>query len=341
MSHANACLTPNGRLRLAQLVVDQGWTQARAAERWNCSITTVRRWVQRYRELGRDGMHDRSSRPHYSPHQTPTRRERRVIGLRVSHRWGPARIGYHLRMPISTVHKILTRYGCPALTWTDPATGTRTRGPQMSRRAINTYVHDAPGDLIHVDIKKLGRIPNGGGWWAHGRDSTQARRAGVARDEAARAGAPGSRGYTYIHHAVDDHSRLAYSEIHTDERKETAVGFWQRARAWFAAHGITITAVLTDNGSCYRSKLWAKTLAAAGIKHRRTRPYRPQTNGEVERFNRTLLEEWAYAREYRSETERAASYPAWLHAYNHHRGHTALSGKSPADVVTNLRGQNT
>jgi transposase InsO family protein len=341
VSHANACLSPNGRLRLAQLVVDRGWTQARAAERWNCSITTVRRWVERYRELGRDGMVDRSSRPHRCPRQTPTRRERRVIGLRVSRRWGPARIAYLLRMPVSTVHKILTRYGCPPLTWTDPATGIRTRGPKMSRRVTNAYVHDAPGDLIHVDIKKLGRIPQGGGWHVHGRGSAQDRRAHAARTRAARAGAPGSRGYVYIHHAVDDHSRLAYSEIHSDERKETAVGFWRRARAWFAAHGITVRAVLTDNGSCYRSKLWVKTLAAAKIKHRRTRPYRPQTNGKVERFNRTLLEEWAYAREYRSEADRAAAYPTWLHTYNHHRGHTALRGKSPVELVTNLRGQNT
>jgi transposase InsO family protein len=337
VSHANACLTPNGRLRLAQLVVDQGWTQARAAERWNCSITTVRRWVERYRELGRDGMHDRSSRPHRSPRQTPTRRERRVIGLRVSRRWGPARIAYHLGMQPSTVHKILTRYRCPKLAWTDPATGTRTKTSRADKRS---YVHDAPGDLIHVDIKKLGRIPDGGGWRIHGRGSAQDRRAGSARDKAARAGAPGSRGYAYLHHAVDDHSRLAYSEIHSDERKETAVGFWRRARAWFAARGITIAAVLTDNGSCYRSNLWAKTLTAAGIKHRRTRPYRPQTNGKVERFNRTLMEEWAYAHVYRSEAERAAAYPGWLHTYNHHRGHTALKGKSPADLVSNLCGQN-
>ena len=211
----------------------------------------------------------------------------------------------------------------------------------MSRRVTHAYVHDAPGDLVHVDIKKLGRIPDGGGWRIHGRGSAHDRRAGVARDKAARAGAPGSRGYAYIHHAVDDHSRLAYSEIHTDGRKETAVGFWCRARAWFAAHGITVRAVLTDNGSCYRSKLWAKTLTASGIKHRRTRPYRPQTNGKVERFNRTLLEEWAYAVAYRSELERAAAYPDWLHTYNHHRGHTALKGKSPIELVTNLRGQNT
>jgi transposase InsO family protein len=302
VSHANAQLTPNGRLRLAQLIVDKGWPLRRAAERWNCSVTTARRWADRYRTHGRDGLLDRSSRPHRSPQQTPIRRERRVVGLRVSRRWGPARIAY--------------------------------------RRVTTAYVHDAPGDLIHVDIKKLGRIPAGGGWRFHGRGSSQDRRAGVARNNAARAGAAGSRGYAYIHHAVDDHSRLAYSEIHSDERKETAVGFWRRARAFFAAHGITVRAVLTDNGSCYRSKLWAKTLTAANIKHRRTRPYRPQTNGKVERFNRTLLEEWAYAREYRSEDDRAAAYPAWLHTYNHHRGHTALGGKSPIDLVPNLRGQN-
>lgn len=340
MTHANAQLTPAGRLRLAQLVVDQKWPLRRAAERWNCSVTTARRWAKRYREHGRAGMLDRSSRPNHSPGQTSLRRERRVIGLRVSRRWGPARIAYLLKMPVSTVHKILTRYGCPPLTWTDPATGTRIRGPRMSRRATNAYVHAAPGDLIHVDIKKLGKIPDGGGWRFAGRGSVQDRRAHLTRDRAKRAGASSARGYAYIHHAVDDHTRLAYSEIHADERKETAVGFWQRARAWFAAHNITARAVLTDNGSCYRSKLWAKTLTAAGIKHRRTRPYRPQTNGKVERFNRTLLEEWAYAREYASETERAAAYPAWLHTYNHHRGHTALGGKSPADLVPNLRGQN-
>jgi transposase len=341
VSHANACLTANGRLRLAQLIVDKGWPLRRAAERWNCSVTTARRWAKRYRELGRDGLVDRSSRPHTSPRRTTSQRERRVLGLRVSRRWGPARIAYQLGMAVSTVYKILTRFGCPPLTWTDPATGIRIRGPQMSRRVTNAYVHDAPGDLVHIDVKKLGRIPEGGGWRIHGRGSKQDQRVGVARVRAARAGAASSRGYAYIHHAVDDHSRLAYSEIHADERKETAIGFLTRARAFFTAHGITVRAVLTDNGACYRSKAWAKTLVAAGIKHRRTRPYRPQTNGKVERFNRTLLEEWAYAREYRSEAERAAAYPVWLHTYNHHRGHTALNGKSPIQLVTNLRGQNT
>ncbi|MFC5179723.1 IS481 family transposase, partial [Nocardioides taihuensis] len=316
MSHANATLTPAGRLRLAQLVVDQGWTYVRAAERFSVSITTARRWALRYHELGRAGMVDRSSRPHRSPNQLLQRTERRIVKLRVTRRWGPARIAYHLGLNPSTVHQVLVRYGCPRLKWTDPATGTRIK---TSSREKNRYEHAAPGDLVHVDIKKLGRIPDGGGWRMFGIGSPQDRRAGAARDRAARAGAAPSRGYAYLHHAVDDHSRLAYSEILADERKETACAFWKRARAFFAAHGITVKAVLTDNGSCYRSRLWAKTLGRR-VKHRRTRPYRPQTNGKVERFNRTLLEEWAYAHTYLSEADRAAAYPTWLHHYNHHRG---------------------
>ena len=337
MSHANAILTPAGRLRLAQLVVDKGWSYARAAERFSVSITTVRRWALRYRKLGKSGMNNCSSRPHHSPSRLPRRTEHRIVKVRVTRRWGPARIAYHLGLNPSTVHQVLRRYDCPRLKWTDPATGTRTK---TSSRDKNRYEHPAAGDLVHVDVKKLGRIPDGGGWRVFGRDSAQHRRSGVAADRAARAGASPSRGYVYLHHAVDDHSRLAYSEILPNERKETAAAFWKRARRFFAAHGITVKAVLTDNGSCYRSRLWAKTLGRR-VKHRRTRPYRPQTNGKVERFNRTLLEEWAYAHTYLCEADRAAAYPAWLHHYNHHRGHTSLKGKSPIDRVPNLPGQNT
>lgn len=324
MSHANAQLTPAGRLRLARLVVDEGWTLARAAERWNCSVTTAKRWADRYRVEGRSGMADRSSRPARSPRRSPTRVERRVVGLRVSRRWGPARIAYRLRLQPSTVHKILRRYGCPPLVWTDPATGVRIK---WARRKIVRYVHAAPGDLVHVDVKKLGRIPDGGGWRFLGRaDGNRRKRKPV--------------GYWYIHNAVDDCSRLGYSELLLDERKQTAAEFWTRANAYFASAGITVRRVLTDNGACYRSKPFAEALGET-ITHKRTRPYRPQTNGKVERFNRTMLEEWAYARPYASETERAASFPQWLHTYNHHRGHTALGGKSPADLVPNLCGQNT
>jgi transposase InsO family protein len=328
--HANAVLTPNGRLKLAQHVVDQGWTLARAAEKFAVSVTTVRRWVERYRahrELGVAAMLDRSSRPYHSPARLPCRLERRILGLRVSRRWGPARIAYRLGLHVSTVHRVLTRYRCPRLKWTDPATGTRIKTSRAEKRS---YVRAAAGDLVHVDIKKLGRIPAGGP--GHRFAGRQAGRKN--------SGTRGT-GYAYLHHAIDDHSRLVYSEIHTDERKDTAVGFWNRAQAFFADHGITVTRVMTDNGACYRSKLWAQTLTEAGIRHLRTRPYRPQTNGKAERFNRTLLEEWAYAIEYHSEAERVAAYPGWLHFYNHHRGHTALNGKSPIDLVPNLPGQNT
>jgi hypothetical protein len=323
LSHANACLTPAGRLRLAQLVVDKGWTLRRAAERWNCSVTTAKRWADRYREHGRAGLVDRSSRPHSSPRRTPARLERRVLGLRVSRRWGPARIAYRLGLAVSTVHKILTRYLCPPLAWTDPATGVRIKS---ARNKVHSYVHDAPGDLVHVDIKKLGRIPDGGGWRFLGRAQGKRRKSRPA-------------GYWYIHNAVDDHTRLAYSELLDNERKETAAGFWLRANAYFNSVGITVSRVLTDNGACYRSRNFAVALGDQ-IKHKRTRPYRPQTNGKVERFNRTVLEEWAYARPYSSESERAALFTDWLHTYNHHRGHTALGGKSPADLVPNLCGQN-
>lgn len=324
MSHANAQLTPAGRLLLARLVADSGWSLRRAAERWNCSVNTAKRWADRYRAHGRAGMVDRPSRPKSSARQTPSHRERRVIGLRISRRWGPARIAYLLGMAVSTVHKILRRYHCPPLTWTDPATGTRIKQPA---RKANLYVHDAPGDLVHVDIKKLGRIPDGGGW------RTQGRQAG--RKNSGRRGI----GYYYIHNAVDDHSRPVYSELLTDEKKETAAAFWKRARDYFQAAGITVKRVLTDNGFCYRSQHFAQALGEE-IKHKRTRPYRPQTNGKVERFNRILLEEWAYARPYASEHQRTACFDDWIHTYNHHRGHTTLNGKSPADLVPNLRGQN-
>ena len=323
MSHANATLTPTGRLRLARCVVEDGWTPARAAERFGVSLTTARRWAQRYRELGKAGMVDRSSRPHSCPHRTPRRRERRVLGLRVSRRWGPARIAYHLGMHPSTVHKILSRYGCVRLAFTDPATGAPVRA---TKSRPTRYEHDAPGDLVHVDIKKLGRIPDGRGHKVLGRaKGKRDRKRGM--------------GYWYIHNAVDDHSRLAYSELLTDERKESAAAFWRRANAYFADAGITVRRVLTDNGSCYRSRAFADALGP-DIKHKRTRPYRPQTNGKVERYNRILLEEWAYARPYASERDRTALLPAFLHHYNHHRGHTALKGASPADRVLNLRGQN-
>ena len=264
-------------------------------------------------------MVDRSSRPKRCPHQLSQRTERRIVGLRVTHRWGPARIAYHLRLNPSTVHKVLQRYGCPPLKWTDPATGCRIKTSRAKKRR---YEHAAPGDLIHVDIKKLGRIPDGGGHKVLGRAAGTRNKTRTAANR--------RPGYAYIHNAVDDHSRLAYSEILTDEKKETAAAFWTRANAYFAAAGITVTRVLTDNGACYRSNDFKHALGT-NVTHKRTRPYRPQTNGKVERFNRTLTTEWAYAQTYRSEAERAGTYQHWLHHYNHHRPHTGIGGMTPIE----------
>ncbi len=197
------------------------------------------------------------------------------MSLRFTRRWGPHRIAYHLGLHRSTVGRVLARYRMPKLVNIDQATGLPVRKLKPTR-----YEAAAPGELVHVDIKKQGRIPEGGGWRVHGRGSTQARAVGSARDKAARAGAAGSRGYRYLHHAVDDYSRVAYSEIHDDERKETAAGFWTRANAFFADLGVEVTAVMTDNGACYRSHAFAAALGDT-IKHKRTRPYRPQTNGKV------------------------------------------------------------
>jgi transposase InsO family protein len=260
------------------------------------------------------------------------RSERRIIALRFARRWGPHRIAWHLGIPRSTVGRVLVRYRMPLLQHLDHATGLPIRKPKPARYEMQT-----PGELVHVDIKKLSVIPDGGGWRVHGRGSKQDHRAGVARDRAARRGASPSRGYVFLHHAVDDYSRLAYSERLGDERKETAAAFWIRARAFFAEHGITVTAVMTDNGACYRSHAFAAALGEE-VKHRRTRPFRPQTNGKVERFNRTLAAEWAYARPYASEADREAAYPQWLHHYNHHRPHTGIGGQTPAQRVHNLTG---
>ena len=320
MTHPNAPLTPEGRRRLAALIVEDGWTLQRAAERFCCSPATASRWSRRYR--AGEPMTDRSSRPRRSPTRLPRRTERRIVALRVTRRWGPHRIGYHLGLSRSTVGRVLARYRLPLLAHLDQATGRPVRRPRPIR-----YEAAVPGALVHVDIKKLGRIPDGGGHRVLGRVL------GKRNNER------GGRGYAYLHHAVDDHSRLAYSEILDDERQDTAVAFWSRARAFFAGVGITVTAILTDNGSCYRSRAFARALGE--VKHRRTRPYRPQTNGKVERFNRTLLAEWAYARTYTSDKARAATYELWLHHYNHHRPHTGIGGAVPADRIHNLTGNYT
>jgi transposase InsO family protein len=334
--HANALLTPRGRLALARCIVEDGWSLRRAAERFQTSHNTARRWAARYRQrdLSRpaiEAMADRSSRPHHSPRQTRAKVVRRICHLRRTRGWGPARIGHRLGMHPSTVGRVLARAGMPPLAHLDLATR------RQLRRSVVRYEHPHPGSLVHVDIKKLGKIPTGGGHRAHGR--TIGSRNSPAEHHTAQEQPPGDR--LRLHPLRTRRpSRLVYSEVLADEQADTAAAFWTRAVAWFAAHGVTIERVLTDNGSCYRSRQWAAACAAHGIRHQRTRPYRPQTNGKVERFHRTLLVEWAYVRVYTSEAARTRALTRWLHLYNHHRTHTALGGHPPASRVTNLSGQN-
>ncbi|MCC2274158.1 IS481 family transposase [Streptomyces sp. ET3-23] len=327
MSHRNARLTVFGRRLLVERVCS-GRPVAHAAAEMGISRATAHKWMRRWRAEGEAGLYDRSSRPHTTPHRTAPDVEARVRELRQTRKLGPARIGPVLGLPASTVHRILTRHDLNRLAWLDRPTGQPVRRYERSR----------PGELVHVDIKKLGNIPDGGGWRTVGREAGDRNRQATTDQ---RKSCRPVIGYSYIHSAVDDHSRLAYSEVLTDERKETAAAFWQRAHAFFTHHGITVERVLTDNGSCYKAKLFTRTLAAAGIAHKRIRPYRPQTNGKVERFNRTLLDEWAYQRPYTSNTERTEALADFLHTYNHHRCHTALKGQSPISRVNNAAGQYT
>ena len=320
--HANSRLTPIGRLTLV-MRIEGGRPVAHVADEMGISRPTAYKWWRRWREEGEFGLVDRSSRAHRCAHQTSAEIEAQITELRQTLKLGPARIGYRLGVAPSTVHRVLTRRGLNRLKWMDRPTG----------RVIRRYERERPGDLIHVDVKKLGRIPEGGGWKVLGRVD------GKRNSERLSHGGPRRTGYGFIHSAVDDHSRLAYSEILTDEKKETAASFWSRAKAWFEERGVEVTEVMTDNGSCYRSWLFAANLG--GVIHRKTRPYRPQTNGKVERFNRTMLEEWAYVRPYTTEAERVAAFEGFLHLYNHHRGHTALGGKPPISRVNDLRGQYT
>ncbi|MEU6950872.1 IS481 family transposase, partial [Streptomyces sp. NPDC046316] len=316
MAHRNARLTVFGRRLLVERVCS-GRPVAHVAAEMGVSRATAHKWIRRWRAEGDAGLHDRSSRPRTTPHRTPAAVEDRVCGLRRSRKLGPARIGPILGLPASTVHRILTRHRLNRLSWIDRPTGA----------VIRRYERDCPGELIHVDVKKLGRIPDGGGHRALGRQAGRATRSHM--------------GFDYVHSAVDDHSRLAYSEIHPDEKVATCAGFLARAAAFFHDHGIThIERVLTDNAWAYRKGLaWKNTLAKLGATGKLTRAYRPQTNGKVERFNRTLLDEWAYIRPYASNNERTEALTDFLHTYNHHRCHTALGGHPPISRVNNAAGQ--
>jgi transposase InsO family protein len=270
------------------------------------------KWWRRYQELGHEGLCGRSSRPRRSPARTDERTEARIVHRRRSDKCGPHRIAVRLGLSASTVYRVLVRHDLGRLDHLDRATG----------RPIRRYERKRPGELVHVDVKKLGKIRPGGGHKMHGREATRARKRGRV-------------GYAYIHSAVDDHSRLAYSEVLADESGATSAAFWRRARAWFLAHGVMVERVMTDNAFAYRGRLFNQALAETGTLHRYCRPYRPQTNGKVERFNRTLLEEWAYVRPYWRESDRTRALAHWLHLYNHHRVHTAIGG-SPMSRVTNL-----
>ena len=313
MAHATARLTVYGRRLVVARVLEEGWSAAAVAEAAGISRATVYKWLRRHEAEGAAGLEDRSSRPHRSPRQVTPRTELRIVQLRRRHKLGPHRIGARLRLPRSTCYAVLCRHHVNRLDWLDRPTGT----------VIRRYERERPGELVHMDTKKLARIPQGGGHRMLG--------------DAARNHLRG--GYDYIHSAVDDHTRLAYSEILPDERAGTTAGFLVRATDFYAAHGIRVEALLTDNAWTYRNgRAFREAAERLGIRHLFTRPHRPQTNGKVERYNRTFLEEWAYVRLYRSNAERNRLLPAWLHRYNYHRSHTALGGLPPIARVNNLPG---
>ena len=330
MSHANAALTPRHRLRLARLIVDDGWLVAHAAAFFNVSWPTAKRWAERYKSAGPDGMRDRSSRPHRCPTKTPPDVVRKIVHLRWKQRLGPIAIAAKLGLPASTVHAVLVRCRLNRLHHVDKRTG----------EVVRRYEHDKPGAMIHVDVTKFGSIPDGGGHRFVGRQQGNRNRAATAGAARSKNRAP-LIGKAFVHTVIDDHSRVAYAEIHDDETAVTAVGVLNRAVAWFATRGITVERVLSDNGSAYKSHLWRDACHALDIKVKKTRPYRPQTNGKIERFHRTLGEGWAFKRFYASESARRNALPAWIHEYNHHRPHTAIGGQPPINRLINLPGQYT
>ena len=326
--HANAVLTPRGRLLLARRVVDEGWPIVRAAEHFHVSWPTAKRWASRYMAMGPTGMADRSSRPHRSPNRTPDLVVRRIVDLRWRHRLSPLAIASRLSMPASTVHAVLVRCRLNRLSHIDIRTG----------EPIRRYEHPYPGALLHVDVKKLGNIPVGGGWRFVGRAQGKKNRGATPDTTRSRHRDP-LMGHAFVHTVIDDHSRVAYAEIHDDETAATAIAVLTRAVGWFRARGVTTERVISDNGSCYRSRAWRQACAELHIQTKRTRPYRPQTNGKIERFHRTMTQEWAFSRHYPNELTRRSALPAWLHTYNHHRQHSAIGKVPPITRLTNLPGQ--
>ncbi|MGL5866761.1 MAG: IS481 family transposase [Dermatophilaceae bacterium] len=316
MSHGSARLTVHGR-RLIVRRHQAGWRQAHTAAAMGVSRKCVKTWIERYRAEGEDGLVTRSSRPHTIPTKTSAEVEARVVAARAADRSGPEVLAPKVGVPARTVSRILRRHGVPYLRQCDPMTGQVIRS---SKQTATRYERGRPGELVHVDVKKIGKIPDGGGWRAHGRSmgSTAARK--KARI-----------GYDYVHSMVDDHSRLAYSEILPDEKGPTCGAFITRAAAYFAAHGITsIERVITDNHFSYRKSNDVKAaISALGARHKFIRPHCPWQNGKVERFNRTLATEWAYRHLFTTNDQRAAALAPWLQRYNTERRHSALGGRPP------------
>jgi transposase InsO family protein len=313
VAHRTARLNEYGRQLLATRVIDEGWTVSTAADAQGVSRATGHKWVRRYRTEGLPGLADRSSRPHRSPRRTPAAEAERILAARHELRWGPDRLGPLLGHPVSTVAAVLRRHGAPRLADIDRPTGIPVR----------RYEACHPGALVHQDHKKLGRIPDGGGHRVLGRST------------ATRSGKP-AVGYDHFEVIVDDRSRRAIVVQVAGETGESAARALAYALAWFAAEGIEVERVMTDNGWAYRSKAYRAVLGCR--RHTRTRPYRPQTNGKAERFIGTLVREWAYARLYASNAERLAALPAFVDFYNQRRPHTALGGLSPMAVVNNVHG---
>jgi transposase InsO family protein len=309
-------LSPFGRALIVERVA-QGRPVAHVAAELGVSRQTAYRWVRRFREGGVDALFDRSSRPRSSPNRTTHDREVAVLAARAELRQGPVRLAAVTGVPARTVSRILARHQVPRLAWCDPVTGHLIRA---ARTTAHRYERDRPGELLHVDVKKLGRIPDGGGWRAHGR-SEEVRGRGI--------------GYDYVHAAVDDHSRLAYAEIHPDEQALTCAGFLLRAAAYFASHGIDrIEEVITDNAKAYlTSRAFRAAVATLGAKQRFIKPHCPWQNGKVERFNRTLATEWAYRRPYDSNTARTDALAPFIEHYNTERIHSA-HGTTPAARVS-------
>jgi transposase len=299
--HKNAVLTPTGREILVRRVIDEGQRPMSVATDMGVSLSTVRKWVSRYRSEGMSGLHDRSSRPHRSPAETPAALAEQIAILRRQRRTG-GEIAIIIGVSKATVFRILGRLGMNRLKSLEPS------------EPVRRYERDNPGDMIHIDIKKLGRF-NKIGHRITGDRTGQSNSRGV--------------GWEFVHVCIDDASRVAFTKIMPDEKKESAIAFLEAALAYYASLGVTVSRVMTDNGSCYKSKAFRKACADHGLKHVRTRPYTPKTNGKAERFIKTALGEWAYAQAYENSEHRAQELPRWTHRYNWHRPHGSLKAQTP------------